>query len=94
MNASDMPHRTAIVEGSWFFGPLFLFNNLHALHHAEPRMPWYRYHARYQALRSRLIAENGGLLYLTYFDVARRFLFKPHDSPQHPTGRVPPRHAA
>ena len=40
-----MPHRTAIVEGSWFFGPLFLFNNLHSLHHAEPLMPWYRYNA-------------------------------------------------
>lgn len=90
----DVRQRTAIVEGSWFFGPLFLFNNLHSLHHEEPMMPWYRYNARYRVLRSRLIAENGGLLYSTYFDVARRFLFKPHDSPQHPTGRVPPRRAA
>jgi fatty acid desaturase len=88
----DMRQRTAIVEGSWLLGPLFLFNNLHSLHHEEPLLPWYRYNARYRALRSQLIADNGGLVYATYFDVARRFLFWPHDRPQHPTGRVPPRH--
>jgi fatty acid desaturase len=88
----DMRQRTAIVEGSWLLGPLFLFNNLHSLHHEEPLIPWYRYNARYRLLRPQLIADNGGLVYATYFDVARRFLFWPHDQPQHPTGRVPPRH--
>ena len=81
--------RTAIVEGSWLLGPLYLYNNLHALHHEEPLMPWYDYNARYRLTRDRLLAENGGLVYLTYFDVARRFLFRPHDVPQHPTGGVP-----
>jgi len=84
-----MRERTAIVEGSWFFGPLFLFNNLHAMHHEEPLMPWYQYNARYRVVRDRLIRENGGLIYSTYFDVARRFLFRPHDVPVHPTGGVP-----
>ena len=84
-----MRERTAIVERSWLLGPLFLFNNLHAMHHEEPRMPWYEYNARYRAIRERLIAANGGLVYVTYFDVARRFLFRPHDAPEHPTGRVP-----
>ena len=36
----------AIVEGSWILGPLFLFNNLHALHHEDPAMPWYQYTRR------------------------------------------------
>jgi fatty acid desaturase len=81
--------RTALVEGSWLLGPLYLFNNLHALHHEAPWIPWYRYPARYRVSRARLIAENGGLVYRTYFDVARRFLFRPHDMPQHPTNRVP-----
>jgi len=67
--------RTAIVEGSWLLGPLFLFNNLHAMHHEEPAMPWYEYNARYRLIRPRLVAENAGLVYSTYFDVARRFLF-------------------
>jgi len=81
--------RIAIVEGSWILGPLYLFNNLHALHHEAPAIPWYEYPARYRLNRERLIAENGGLVYRTYFDVARRFLFRPHDTPQHPSGRVP-----
>ena len=38
--------RTAIVEGSWILGPLFLFNNLHSVHHDEPTMAWYEYNRR------------------------------------------------
>ena len=81
--------RIAIVEGSWILGPLFLFNNLHSLHHEAPMIPWYQYNARYRLTRERLIAENGGLVYATYFEVARRFLFRPHDALQHPMNRVP-----
>jgi fatty acid desaturase len=81
--------RIAIVEGSWILGPLFLFNNLHSLHHEAPGIPWYQINARYRVIRDRLLAENGGLVYVTYFEVARRFLFRAHDAPQHPTSRVP-----
>ena len=84
-----VPERTAIVEGSWILGPLFLFNNLHAMHHEDPAMPWYEYNARYRRTRERLIAENGGLVYSTYFEVARRFLLRPHDALEHPMGRIP-----
>jgi fatty acid desaturase len=82
--------RVALVENSWLLGPLFLFNNLHALHHEAPAIPWYQYNARYRLARDRLIAENGGLVYSTYFEVARRFLFRSHDVIPHPDGRVPP----
>jgi fatty acid desaturase len=81
--------RVAIVEGSWILGPVFLFNNLHALHHEAPWVPWYQYPARYRRIRERLIAENGGLVYRTYFDVTWRYLLRPHDSPLHPSDRVP-----
>jgi fatty acid desaturase len=91
---ANVNERTATVEGSWLLGPLFLFNNLHSLHHAEPLLPWYRYHSRYRLTRDRLLAENGGLVYSTYFDVARRFLFRMHDQPQHPLGRAPSQRAA
>jgi fatty acid desaturase len=80
--------RTAIVEKSWILGPLFLFNNLHSLHHDVPALPWYQYISRYRRERERLIAENGGLVYNSYFDIARRFLWRPHDSRPHPLGRV------
>jgi fatty acid desaturase len=85
----DARQRTALVERAWLLGPLFLFNNLHALHHEAPAIPWYQYNAHYRVNRERLIAQNGGLVYLTYFDVARRFLFRRHDVLPHPTGRVP-----
>jgi fatty acid desaturase len=86
---ANMHERTTTVEGSWVLGPLFLFNNLHSLHHAEPGLPWYRYNARYRVRREFLLAENGGQVYASYFDVARRFLFRLHDQPQHPLGRAP-----
>ena len=82
-------YRVAVVERSWILGPLYLFNNLHALHHEAPWVPWYDYPARYRRHRERLIRENGGLVYRSYFDVARRFLFRAHDAPVHPTNRVP-----
>ncbi len=81
--------RIAVVEGSRILGPLFLFNSLHALHHAAPGIPWYRLNELYRRTREQLLEENGGLVYRSYFDVARRFLFRAHDLPQHPQGRVP-----
>jgi fatty acid desaturase len=84
-----MRQRIAIVEGSKLLGPLFLFNNLHALHHAAPSIPWYRYNAVYRRTRTQLMELNDGLVYKTYLDVARRYLFRAYDSPQHPQGGVP-----
>ena len=77
--------RTAIVENSWFFGPLFLFNNLHAAHHERPCVPWYELPRWYRDNRQRLVLDNGGLIYDGYGEVVRRFLFCPHDQLLHPT---------
>lgn len=84
----DVVHRTAIVEGSFILGPLFLFNNLHAAHHAMPMLPWYRIPAWYRAHRDNLVAANGGLVYRGYLDVFSRYFLKPHDTPAHPHGRA------
>ncbi len=91
--AEAAPERVAIVENAPVLGFLFLYNNLHALHHERPTIPWYRYPAWYRANRERLIAENGGLVYDGYLDVARRYLLTPHDRAEHPFGRVPRREA-
>ncbi len=72
--------RTAIVERAWILGPLFLFNNLHAAHHMRAAMPWHQLPAWYRLNRAALIERNGGLVYNGYFDVARRYLLRPHDS--------------
>jgi fatty acid desaturase len=88
--AADEPAgRTAIVENAPLLGPLFLFNNLHAVHHRHPALPWYKLPACYHAGRDGFLRDNGGLVYDGYLDVVRRFLLKPHDVPVHPRGRAP-----
>ncbi|RFB88661.1 fatty acid desaturase [Rhizobium leguminosarum bv. trifolii] len=82
--ADHHDERTAIVENSPVFGLLFLYNNLHVLHHQRPAIPWYRIPQLYRRDRKLLVEINGGLVYDSYFDVARRFLLKPHDDPLHP----------
>ena len=80
----EAERRTAIVENALILGPLFLFNNLHAAHHLRHRLPWYQLPKFYRLNRATLIERNGGLVYHGYFDVARRYLLRPHDSPIHP----------
>jgi fatty acid desaturase len=83
--AAHTPYeRTALVEAGRFFALLFLNNNLHYAHHARPDLPWHALPAYYRAHRDRLLAENGGLLYRGYREIARRFLLRPVDTPAHP----------
>ncbi len=84
----EVEERTAIVENSWILGPLFLFNNLHAAHHENPMIPWYEIPAWYKANRERLIVQNGGLVYNSYFEVVRLYLLRPHDTAVHPHDRA------
>ena len=74
-------HRTAIVEKAPLLGLLFLFNNLHVVHHRAPALPWYRIPAFYRANRESLVTGNGGLVYRGYIDVMRRYLLREHDQP-------------
>ena len=85
---SAVSKRSAIVENSPVLGLLFLNNNLHAVHHANPTLPWYRLPDYYRANRAAILEGNGGLLYKGYLDVFRRFLVTPHDQPEHPLGRA------
>jgi fatty acid desaturase len=63
---------------------LFLYNNLHVVHHDRPGLPWYRIPAFYRAHRAAIVAANGGLVYDGYADVARRYLVTPHHAGPHP----------
>ncbi len=83
--------RTAVVEGPPLLALLFLNNNLHAAHHAQPTIPWYRLPDWYRAHRATLIEGNGGLVYRGYGALLRRFLLAPHDRSDHPLGRAPRR---
>ncbi|MGI9420161.1 MAG: fatty acid desaturase [Geminicoccaceae bacterium] len=77
--------RTAIVEAGAFFSLLFLNNNLHFAHHRRPDLPWQALPAYYRRYRDTLLKENGGLCYADgYREIARRFLVRPVDRPDHP----------
>ncbi len=85
---ADVERRTAIVEKSWLLGPLFLFNNLHVVHHLRPTLPWWRIPRWYRQNREAVLLRNGGLVYRSYFDVARRYLLKPHHVAVHPNSEA------
>ena len=85
---AEVERRTAIVEQSWLLGPLFLFNNLHVAHHLRPSLPWWRLPRWYRLNREAVLRRNGGLVYRSYFDVARRYLLTPHHTPVHPAARA------
>jgi fatty acid desaturase len=78
------PQRTVIVDSGPLFGLLYLNNNLHAVHHERPDLPWRLIGRRYRAERDAVLARNGGFRYAGYGEIARRFLLKPKDSPAHP----------
>jgi len=83
--AEDSQQRTAAVESNALFGLLYLYNNLHVVHHLRPTLPWYEIPAYYRAQREELLRMNGHFLYRGYGELARRFLFKPVFEPIHPT---------
>jgi fatty acid desaturase len=88
--AASPEARTAIVENAPILGLLFLYNNLHAVHHARPGLPWYRIPGHYRAHRAAVIAANGGLVYNGYADVVRRYFLSPHHLGPHPGFEAPP----
>jgi fatty acid desaturase len=75
LQSPDALGRTAIVRAGPLLSLLFLRNNLHALHHARPGVPWYR-------LRLDPAAGNlTDLVFAGYGEIARRFMIRPIASP-------------
>ncbi|MDB5873069.1 MAG: fatty acid desaturase [Ramlibacter sp.] len=76
--------RVAIVESNTVMGVLYLYNNLHLVHHRSPTLPWYRIPARFRAEREELLAFNDNFYFRGYTDILRRFTFSPVFDPIHP----------
>jgi len=76
--------QTATVENAKILGLLFLFNNLHIVHHKRPDLPWYKIPAWYKENRESLIASKAARVYQGYFEIARHYFLKPFDDPIHP----------
>ncbi len=76
--------RSVIVEGGGLLPFLFLNNNLHYVHHAKPKVPWYRLPRVYAENRAEWLLRNDGYLYRSYGEVFRKYLFAPKDPVPHP----------
>jgi fatty acid desaturase len=82
--AEDSSQRTAAVESNVVFGLLYLYNNLHVVHHLKPTMPWYDIPRYYRENRESLLELNGQYVYRGYAVFVRQFLLTPVFSPVHP----------
>lgn len=80
----DSAARSVIVEDRGPLALLFLNNNLHAVHHRHPRLPWYRLPAAYAARRGDWLADNGGYRYPSYAAIFARHLLRAKDPVAHP----------
>jgi fatty acid desaturase len=76
--------RSVIVEGGTILPFLFLNNNLHAVHHAKPKVAWYRLPQVYSDSRADWLRRNEGYLYRSYGEVFLRHFLRPKDPVQHP----------
>lgn len=84
----DAGLRTAVVEAHPFWGLVFLNNNLHIVHHAQPRLPWYALPEEWRRMQGTELgrrAAAAGLVFRGgYAEVFRRFLLKGAISVEHP----------
>ncbi|WP_417598609.1 fatty acid desaturase [Pararhodobacter oceanensis] len=81
--------RTIIVERSplaW----LFLHNNLHIVHHREPRAPWYELPRLYAERRAYWQVVNQGYVFPNYWALWRRYGVMPKEPVAHPALRFEP----
>ncbi len=80
--------RSAVVRAGGFFSLLYLNNNLHDTHHAQPQVAWYRLPVLADELGSDAAAAAGAGHYSGYWDLVRRYLVRPFDHPVHPLERT------
>lgn len=85
---ADVGRRTVIVEAGPLMGLLYLYNNLHALHHQEPAVAWHERPRRFRERRDEIFADNGGYRYSGYGEIVARYLFRAKEPLIHPTGTV------
>ncbi len=81
----DEKQRTIVLEAGPFWSVMFLWNNLHALHHHEPGLAWWKRPRRYRELKAMLIEGNGNYFVSGgYAALARAYLFTPKEPLIHP----------
>lgn len=78
-------HRIVVNEAAWPWRLLYLNNNYHAVHHAQPDLPWYAIPGVYWEKREAFVAGTGGFLVPGYARLFMRHAFSPIDHPAQTT---------
>jgi fatty acid desaturase len=81
--------RSVIIEDKGPLALLFLNNNYHAVHHANPWLPWYELPAEFARRREEWLRRNGGYAYRSYGEVFARHLLRRKDPVAHPIWTPP-----
>lgn len=71
--------RSVIIETRGPLSLLFLNNNFHSVHHAYPSLAWYRIPVFFRENRVRFLRMNGNYRFESYWEVFRRFGFRPKE---------------
>ncbi len=74
----DHDARTVMVKSGPLMSLLYLNNNLHAVHHAEPGVPWYRLPARARE------CPRGEYTFRGYGEIVAKHLFRPKEPVEFP----------
>jgi fatty acid desaturase len=77
--------RTVICQAGSFWGFLFLYNNLHVIHHDEPGLAWYKRPARYRERRNELAMREGYYSLPGYGALFTKYGLQPKEPLLHPT---------
>ncbi len=80
----EISNRTVLVESGVLMSLMFLYNNLHVVHHTEPGLPWYQLKHRYQQNKEALLASNGHYWFRGYGEIIWRYLITPKEPVQYP----------
>ncbi|MDF1668461.1 MAG: fatty acid desaturase [Roseovarius sp.] len=79
-----VPGRSVIIESRGPLSLLFLNNNFHSVHHAHPKLAWYKLPACFAQRRSHFLDRNQSYYYASYVDVFRRYFLRAKDPVPHP----------
>lgn len=76
--------RTVIIEDRGPLSLLFLNNNLHVVHHMNPKAAWYQLPGLYRDGKQRYQACNDGYVFRSYGEVFIRYFLRAKDPVAHP----------
>ena len=83
--AHDKPRgRTVVIEDRGPLALLFLNNNYHAVHHAHPKVAWYKLPQMFETGRDTYLSRNFGYYYKNYAQIFARHLLRAKDPVPHP----------